>query len=99
MPGKKEFEWDDNKRRANVEKHGIDFVDAKEVFDDPEAITLKSPVHTGEPRYVTIGTMKGKLIAVITTLRDTTVRIISARVARRIERQTYDAKDKEGRKQ
>ena len=38
----KNFEWDENKRELNLEKHGIDFVDAIEVFDDPDRIECSS---------------------------------------------------------
>jgi hypothetical protein len=88
------FEWDENKRRQNVEKHGIDFVDAKEVFYDPAAYTSISPRSFHERRYVIVGSMRGALIAVIFTLRDQAIRIISARAARRFERQTYGAETK-----
>jgi uncharacterized protein len=83
------FEWDDKKRRSNVAKHGIDFADAKEVFHDPAAYTFTSPNLGGEPRYVTVGSMQGTLIAVIFTVRDGAIRIISARSARRSERRIY----------
>jgi uncharacterized DUF497 family protein len=83
------FEWDENKRRANAIKHGIDFNDAKEVFFDPAAYTSLSPRAVSEPRHVTVGQMKGILVAVIFTRRGSAVRIISARAARRNERQTY----------
>jgi uncharacterized DUF497 family protein len=85
------FEWDDNKRRSNVIKHGIDFGDAIEAFYDPVAYTFLSPHPTGERRYVTVGLMRGALVAVIFTPRDETIRIISARAARRSERQMYGA--------
>jgi uncharacterized DUF497 family protein len=88
------FEWDENKRRLNVVKHGIDFADAKEVFCDPAAYTSVSPRNMRERRYVTVGSMRGALIAVIFTVRGQAIRIISARVARRIERQTYGAEAK-----
>jgi uncharacterized protein len=88
------FEWDDNKRRANVIKHGIDFGDAKDVFYDPAAYTFLSPRIVGERRYVTVGLMRGVLVAVIFTRRDQAVRIISARPARRNERQLYGTKIK-----
>ena len=68
------FEWDENKRRQNVEKHGIDFVDAKEVFYDPAAYTSISPRSFHERRYVIVGSMRGALIAVIFTLRDQAIR-------------------------
>jgi uncharacterized DUF497 family protein len=83
------FEWDDNKRRANVKKHGIDFEVAKEVFGDPAAYTYTSSRALSERRYVTVGMTRNVMIAVICTLRDGTVRIISARAARRKERQLY----------
>lgn len=83
------FEWDDTKRRANVAKHGIDFVDAVEVFADPKQITYRSTLYTGEERYISIGMSKGNLIAVVFTRRETRLRIISARAARRNERERY----------
>jgi uncharacterized protein len=85
------FEWDENKRRSNVFKHGIDFADAKEVFYDPAGYTSVSPHGTRERRYVTVGSMRGTLIAVIFTPPGQAIRIISARAARRNERQTYGA--------
>jgi uncharacterized DUF497 family protein len=90
------FEWDENKRRLNVFKHGIDFVDAKDVFYDPAAYTFLSPQTAGEQRCVTVGSMRGVLIAVVSTRRGAAIRIISARSARRNERQRYGA---EGQKQ
>jgi hypothetical protein len=88
MSGSNEFEWDEDKRRSNIVKHGIDFNDATEVFDDPLAFTYSSP-HATEARRVTVGSMKGTLVAVISTERNRVIRIISARVARRKERQQY----------
>ena len=83
------FAWDENKRRSNVAKHGIDFVDAEDVFKDPAAFTYRSSGPGVEERYVTIGAVRGVVIAVVTTLRQAVVRIISARRARRSERQRY----------
>lgn len=83
------FAWDENKRRSNVAKHGIDFADAEDVFKDPAAFTYRSSGSSGEQRYVTIGAVRGVVIAVVTTLRQETIRIISARRARRSEKQSY----------
>jgi uncharacterized DUF497 family protein len=47
-----DFEWDETKQRANVAKHGIDFADAKEVFDDPSAYTILS--HAEAANVVTL---------------------------------------------
>ncbi len=88
------FDWDDNKRRANVIKHGIDFDDAKDVFYDPAAYTFVSSRAVSERRYVTVGSMRGTLVAVIFTRRGQAIRIISARPARRSEKQLYGAKIK-----
>jgi uncharacterized protein len=85
------FEWDESKRRSNIIKHGIDFSDATETFYDPTAYSFRSPHPASERRYVNVGLMRGALVAVIFTLRGEAVRIISARAARRSERQTYGA--------
>lgn len=84
------FEWDDAKRRANVVKHRLDFVDATKVFADPKQYTYQSAHRSGEERFVSIGTVQGRLIAVVFTQRGDKLRIISARPARRIEREQYD---------
>ena len=83
------FEWDDNKRRLNVLKHGIDFAEATQVFDDPKQYTYRSPQRSTETRYVSVGLCGGVLLAVVFTPRDTRLRIISARAARRHERERY----------
>jgi uncharacterized DUF497 family protein len=83
------YEWDEDKRRANVEKHGIDFLDAIEAFTDPQRYVYRSPRAQKELRLVAVGLVKGALAAVIFTERGDRVRIISARVARRSERQKY----------
>jgi uncharacterized protein len=87
------FEWDENKRRLNTVKHGIDFSDATEVFSDPAAYTFASKQSIAEQRYVTVGSAKGVLMAVIFTLRGMIVRIISARAASHGERQRYGSED------
>ncbi|HTR15059.1 MAG TPA: BrnT family toxin [Roseiarcus sp.] len=83
------FEWDDNKRQANAAKHGLDFADAVRVFEDPKQFSYRSP-HRSERRFVSIGKVKGQLIAVVFTRRADKLRIISARAARKIERMQYD---------
>ena len=83
------FEWDEAKRRANIEKHGLDFADAVEVFDDVRHYTYTSPVPSAERRYVSVGLVRGLLIAVVSTPRGDKLRVISARPARRNERDRY----------
>lgn len=83
------FEWDHNKRRSNLDKHGIDFADAVRVFEDPARFTCRSRYPVVEVRYVTVGRIGDRLIAVISTSRGDRVRIISARTARKVERDRY----------
>ncbi len=61
------FEWDDRKRRTNIEKHAIDFVDAKEIWNG-EVLEVSSPrSERREQRFVAWGLMEGKVIAVVYT--------------------------------
>ena len=87
------FSWDKNKAALNKEKHGIDFDQAKEVFTDDHAIVDKAKTVSGEERWIAIGkTLKLFIIAVVFTFRDTTIRIISARQARKKEIKEYITK-------
>ena len=83
------FEWDEDKRRSVIERHGIDFEDAIQIFDGPVWETL-SP-RPGEQRWLAIGVVDGIEIAVIYTVRNGCRRIITARRARIDERQKYHA--------
>jgi uncharacterized DUF497 family protein len=85
-----QFEWDDDKDANNAQKHGISFVDAVTVFDDPFHLEEDSsrPEH-GEERRKAIGIAGAYFVTVIYTDRDKKRRIISARRARRSERAQY----------
>jgi uncharacterized protein len=75
------FEWDEAKRLANLEKHGIDFIDVPEVFDG-NIVTIEDDRYSyGEQRFVTFGLLKGRVVAVVHTDRDEEICIISARKA------------------
>ena len=88
-----DFEWDEDKNQKNIQKHGIDFNDAKEVFEDKKRITTKDDRKDyGEIRWLTIGAIFGAIIAVIFTFRNTAIRIISARRANWKERKEYNEK-------
>jgi uncharacterized DUF497 family protein len=78
------FEWDEKKRERNLTKHGIDFDDARAVFDGP--ILFKQSRRGTETRYVVLGFVRAIEIAVICTFREDRCRIISARRARTNER-------------
>jgi uncharacterized DUF497 family protein len=82
------YEWDENKNRLNIEKHFIDFNDAKEIFND--GCRLEYMVHkNNEDRVVVIGKVNDVVIVVVYTMRNENIRLISARMARRIERKEY----------
>ena len=82
------FEWDENKRTLNFEKHGIDFVDAIDVFMDLSRIEFES-IRDGELRYQTIGSVNELVFLVVYTYRGSIVRLISARRASKNEREAY----------
>ena len=81
------FEWDENKRLANLAKHHIDFRDAQQVFDGP--VFERSDSRRGEERIVAIGLMEDIEIVVVYVMRGKRRRIISARRAHRNEREEY----------
>jgi uncharacterized DUF497 family protein len=83
----RDFGWDPEKRDNNLRNHGVDFEDAKRIFDGYTFIH-RSDRH-GEIRYHIFGYVHGQEVAVACTLRGTTCRLISARRARRDERRKY----------
>ena len=85
------FEWDPAKALANLEKHGVSFEEAATAFGDPLSATIGDPDHSqSEDRYVLLGeTYQGRLVVVIHTDREETVRIISAGATRK-ERKSYE---------
>lgn len=87
-----EFEWDENKRLSNVEKHGIDFVDCLDVFLDRDAFIYLSMKPEAETRYVITGRVGKRSISVVFTKRGSLIRLISARSSRRNERRQYETR-------
>ena len=85
-----EFEWDPAKNETNLVKHGISFLAASRVFEDPDAFEAdRTRPGNGEMRMKSVGMVDGRLFAVIYTIRGTNRRIISARRARTNERRAY----------
>jgi uncharacterized protein len=78
------FEWDENKRVSNLEKHGFDFRDAKVVFAKG-AKPIVSHIQNNEMRHLITGVLDGKYVTIIYTVRETGYRIISLRSARKGE--------------
>ena len=93
------FEWDTNKARRNLAKHGVSFEESSTLFGDPRSLTIPDPVHSQvEDRFVTIGiSHRGKLLVVVHTERGDNIRIITARPASRRERRTYEEKQQKER--
>lgn len=88
------YTWDEKKRTINLNKHGIDFVDAAEIFSDPNRIeTVDSRKDYGEERLQTIGYAMPGLLFVVYTLRDSSTnrRLISARKASAKEQAIYNS--------
>ncbi len=85
------FEWDKNKENSNIEKHRVDFNQAKEVFHDTDKIGIPDERKDyNEERILVIGKSMNLILSVIYTMRGVVVRIISARSASRKERKLYN---------
>ena len=86
-----EFEWDENKSRANKSKHGIDFNGATELWNDQDRIEIEINFAT-EDRNALIGKIGDKLWTAIFTRRMDAIRIISVRRSRKKETKLYEHK-------
>ena len=88
------FEWDENKRKSNLEKHGLDFKNVKYVFQDEYRYTkVDDRKEYGEIREITIGLYKNEILTSIChTDRTGITRIISFRPASKTEKEQYYAR-------
>lgn len=85
------FEWDENKAAGNIQKHGVTFEEATEVFFDPFYQTGDASVDKNEIRDFIIGyTFSQRFLLAVYTERGDRTRIISARLATRAERKVYE---------
>jgi hypothetical protein len=86
------FEWDQDKAAANLTKHGVSFEEASSVFADPLAVIFDDEEHSeDERREIIIGhSQRNRLLLVSFVERESSVRLISARVATRQEREDYE---------
>jgi len=87
-----EFEWNENKNGENIRKHGFDFADAWQVFENPLLVKLDDRADYGEDRWTGVGMMSnGIVIVLVFTEKDQeTIRIISMRKATKNERTSYE---------
>ncbi len=84
------FEFDKSKSELNLDKHGIDFNEAKVLWNDPYLIEV--PVNTqDEPRYLVIARLNGKHWSGVITYRGENIRIISVRRSRKAEVNLYES--------
>lgn len=87
------FDWDENKNRINLKKHGITFEEASSVFFDDRAILFDDPEHSiNEDRFLLLGISETSKVCIVCHCyreSDTVIRIISARQATRKEEERY----------
>jgi len=86
------FEWDEEKAKANLKKHRVSFDEATTVFIDPFSITIPDPDHSvDEQRYIDLGSSdKCRVLVVVYTERGSNIHIISCRKAASSERKLYE---------
>jgi uncharacterized DUF497 family protein len=89
------FEWDENKNRINLSKHGVAFEYAQRIWDDPDHLVLIDNGSVDEERWLAIGNIGYATIVVAVhtyrgTENDPVIRIISARKATKHERTNYE---------
>ena len=83
------FEFDERKSLTNLAKHGIDFYRAQHLWDDPARMEV--PVNSvGEPRWMVVAMLDGRIWAAVFTWRESSIRIISVRRARNEEGELYE---------
>lgn len=89
------YEWDEKKSITNLEKHGVDFNVAIEVFSDPNAVVQFNRHIDGETRNQVIGRIDNEVVIlfVVFTKRGNCIRLISARKANKQERVIYEHKN------
>jgi uncharacterized DUF497 family protein len=86
------FEWDEEKNQTNIQKHGLDFSDAPEIFAAPLLAGIDDREDYGEVRWIAIGLLRSRVVVLLFTERDPdTIRIISLRKALAHERSQYEA--------
>ena len=85
------FEWDEEKNKENIRRHGFDFADAWEIFEAPMRTALDRREDYGEDRWNGIGFLGNRIVVVIFTYRgEDAIRIISLRKALKHERKKFE---------
>jgi hypothetical protein len=84
------FEFDEKKSLSNLDKHGIDFIEAQKLWNDPYLIEIQAKT-TDEPRFLVIGRISDKHWSAVVTPRNGVVRIISVRCSKIEEVEIYES--------
>jgi uncharacterized DUF497 family protein len=85
-----DFEFDSGKSEENKRKHGIDFMEAQGLWEDPDLMEIPAKT-SDEPRFLVTGRIAGKYWSGVITYRGEKIRIISVRRARREEVEIYES--------
>jgi uncharacterized DUF497 family protein len=83
------FEWDEAKRRLNLKRHAIDFVDAEEIFAGETIAFLDDRFEYGEIRLLTFGLLNDRVVVIAHTETEEVIRVISIRRASKNEEELY----------
>jgi len=83
------FEWDEAKRRVNINRHGFDFAEAESIFASDCLTLLDDRFDYGETRFLTFGMLNGTVLAIAHTETGEVTRIISVRKALKNEEEIY----------
>ena len=83
------IEWNAQKRRSNLVKHGIDFVELRELFDGYTLTFVDDRFEYDEIRFKTYGVCRDHVVVVIHTENEELIRVISARKANIYEQEIY----------
>jgi len=86
------FEFDEKKSQTNLKKHGIDFIDAQRLWDDPDLVEIQAK-STDEPRFLVIGVIEDRVWSAIISYRSEMIRIISVRRSRKLEVTIYEGQN------
>ena len=84
------FEFDQNKSNIIFSKHGIDFIEAQQLWQDSDLLEIPA-VTSDEPRYLIIARLNGKHWSAVITYRAENIRIISVRRSRKNEVELYES--------
>ena len=84
------FEFDETKSQCNLLKHGIDFIAAQALRNDPSLLEIPAKTED-EPRYLMIGLIVGKHWSAVITYRGVNIRLISVRRSRTEEVSLYES--------